>query len=65
MKGKEQAQEESPNLKSERLDPAFAEKLRAGQEVDGISWERRNAARKAWMKKLVEWGLLRPYVGPK
>ena len=25
MKGKEQAQEESPNLKSERLDPAFAE----------------------------------------
>ena len=54
MKGKEQAQEESPNLKSERLDPAFAERLRAEQEVDGISWERRNSARKAWMKKLVE-----------
>ena len=45
MKGKEQAQEEeSPNLKSERLDPAFAEKLRKEQEVDGISWEKKLCA---------------------
>ena len=37
MKSREQAQEESPNLKSERLDPAFMENLRAGQEKDGVS----------------------------
>jgi hypothetical protein len=54
MKSREQAQSESPNLKSERLDPAFMENLRAGQERDGVSWKRKDAAQKAWMKKLVE-----------
>jgi hypothetical protein len=54
MKSREQAQAESPNLKSERLDPAFMENLRAGQEKDGVSWKRKDAAQKAWMRKLVE-----------
>jgi hypothetical protein len=54
MKSKEQTQPEGTNLKSERLDPAFAENMRAGQEKDGVSRKRRDAAGKAWMRKLAE-----------
>jgi hypothetical protein len=49
MKAKEQDRQEGADLKSERLDPAFAEAMRAGQASDGVSLKKREAAKKAWM----------------
>ena len=54
MKMKEQAQPDGRNLKSERLDPAYAEGMRAEQSRNGISAKRRNEAAEAWMRKLEE-----------
>ena len=56
MMNQEREQPEKADSKRESLDPSYAENLRrtssAAAVVGGISAERREAAGKAWMKKL-------------
>jgi hypothetical protein len=60
MQRKEKTQREDSNLKSETLDPAYAEAMRKGQSYNGVPARRREAAKKAWMKKLED----EDYSGP-
>ena len=54
LKTKEKVLPEGVNLKSEVLDPAYADKLRTGRAEFGISAKRRKVAEDAWMRKLTE-----------
>eukprot|EP00973_Karenia_brevis_P017592 2413758-Karenia_brevis.AAC.1 len=50
MQSREKVQEGHVDLKSETLDPAYADKLRQGHA--NVSAERKKQANEAWMEKL-------------